>query len=85
LVDQGIILRYSNDKKNSTIQPTTEVTVWTRLDYLAGVWLNFDWNGGLLLPRRPREVGYKLKNDIARGGWADQVTVESLLKNTVAD
>jgi len=85
LVDPGITLSYSNETKNFTIEATTGIAVWTWLDYPAGVLVNFDWNGGLLLPGQPREVGYTLKSDTTGGEWVDRVTVESLWNNTLAE
>lgn len=84
LVDPGIVLRYDNTTKNFTVEATTGIAVWTWLDYPAGALLNFAENGFLLLPGRPREVGFTLKNDSTGGAWVDGVTVESLWNNTLA-
>ena len=85
LVDPGIQLSYSNDTKNFTVQATTGIAAWTWLDYPAGVLLNFDTNGFLLLPGQPKEVGYTLKSDSTGGQWVEEVTVESLWNNTLAE
>lgn len=84
LVDPGIELRYDNTTKNFTVEATTGIAVWTWLDYPAGALLNFAENGFLLLPGRPREVGFTLKSDSTGGAWVDGVTVESLWNNTLA-
>lgn len=85
LVDPGITLSYSNETKNFTVEATTGVAVWTWLDNPAGTLLNFDANAFILLPGQPREVGYTLKSDSTGGDWVNEVTVESLWNNTLAD
>ncbi|KAL2049422.1 hypothetical protein ABVK25_010326 [Lepraria finkii] len=84
LVDPGISLTYSNHTQNFTVEATSGIAVWTWLDYPAGVLLNFDTNGFLLLPGQPREVSYTLKSDSTNGSWTGQVSVESLWNNTLA-
>ena len=69
LADPGIQLTYNPTTKTFTIEATKGVAVWT---------------GGLLLPGRPREVGYTLKSDTTGGKWVDGVTVESLWNNTLS-
>ena len=85
LVDPGIQLSYSNETKNFTVEAKTGVAAWTWLDYPAGALLNFDSNGFLLLPGRPREVSYTLKSDSTGGEWVSGVTVQSLWNNTLAE
>lgn len=84
LMDPGINFTYSNDTDNFTTEATSAIAVWTWLDYSAGVLLNFDSNGFLLLPGQPGEVIYTLKSDTTNGSWVNQVTVESLWNNTLA-
>ncbi|KAL2048389.1 hypothetical protein N7G274_000300 [Stereocaulon virgatum] len=84
MMDPGISLTYSNDTENFTVEATSAIAVWTWLDYPAGMLLNFDSNGFLLLPGQPREVSYTLKSGTTNGSWVDQVTVESLWNNTLA-
>lgn len=83
-MDPGIVLTYDNTTMNFTVEATTGVAVWTWLDYTTGALLNFEENGFLLLPGRPREVGFTLKSDSTGGEWVDGVTVESLWNNTLA-
>lgn len=85
LVDPGITLRHSNATRKFTVEATTGVAAWTWLDYPAGTLLHFDANAFLLLPGRPREVGYTLKSDQSGGEWVDRVTVQSLWNNTLAE
>ena len=84
LVDPGLRLTYDSSVQVFTIEATSGVAVWTWIDYPAGVLLNFDSNGFLLLPGHPKEVGYTLKSDTTNGSWVEQVTVESLWNNTLA-
>ena len=84
LVDPGLRLTYDSSTKVFTIEATSGVAVWTWIDYPAGVLLNFDVNGFLLLPGQPREVGFTLKSDTTNGAWVEQVTVQSLWNNTLA-
>lgn len=84
LVDPGLRLTYDSSAQVFNIEATSGVAVWTWIDYPAGVLLNFDMNGFLLLPGQPREVGYTLKSDTTNGSWVEQVTVESLWNNTLA-
>jgi beta-mannosidase len=84
LIDPGITLTYSADTDNFTVEATSAIAVWTWLDYPAGVLLNFDSNGFLLLPGQPREISYTLKSDTTNGSWVNKVTVESLWNNTLA-
>ena len=84
LVNPGLRLTYDSSAQVFTVDATSGVAVWTWIDYPAGVLLNFDMNGFLLLPGQPREVGYTLKNDTTNGSWVEQVTVESLWNNTLA-
>ena len=85
LVDPEIKLTYNNSTQNFTVEATSGIAVWTWLDYPSGALLNFDSNGFLLLPGRPREVCYTLKSDSTGGEWVDGVTVESLWNNTLAE
>ena len=84
LVDPGIQLSHNNTTQQFTVEATQGIAIWTWLDYPAGALLNFDANGFLLLPGRPREVGYTVKSDSTGGGWIEGVTVESLWNNTLA-
>ena len=83
LVDPGLRLTYDSPAQVFTIEATSGVAVWTWIDYPAGVLLNFDMNGFLLLPGQPKKVGYTLKSDTTNGSWVEQVTVESLWNNTL--
>lgn len=85
LADPGITLSYANATKNFTVEATTGVAVWTWLDNPAGTLLNFDVNAFILLPGQPREIGYTLKSDSTGGNWVNEVTVQSLWNNTLAD
>ena len=85
LVDPGLQLRYDGSRKSFTVEATKGIAIWTWLDYPAGAVLHFDWNGGLLLPGRPREVGYTAVSDSTNGKWVNVVTVESLYDNTLAE
>ena len=84
LTDPGLELKYDAGSKNFTVEATKGVAIWTWLDFPAGAMLNFDWNGGILLPGRPRQVGYTLKSDTTGGEWINKVTVESLWNNTLS-
>ena len=84
LVDPAITLSYDNTTQNFTVEATTGIAVWAWLDNPAGTLLNFDSNGFLLLPGRPREISYTLKSDTTGGQWVDDVTVESLWNNTLS-
>ena len=84
LLDPSIQLTYHADTQNFTVEATRGVAIWVWLDYPAGALLNFDWNGGILLPGRPREVGYTMKSDKTGGKWINEVTVESLWNNTLS-
>ena len=84
LMDPGISLTYSNETENFTVEATSAIAIWTWLDYPAGVLLNFDANGFLLLLGQPREVSYTLKSDTTNGSWVNKVTVESLWNDTLA-
>lgn len=85
LVDPSIHLSYSNDTKNFTVEASSGVAAWAWLDFPAGVLLSFDSNGFWLLPGRAREIGHTLKSDTTGGQWVDEVTVESLWNNTLAE
>ena len=85
LVDPGLVLNYSNRTNNFTVLATTGVAAWTWLDYPAGALVNFDSNGFWLLPGRPREISVNVKSDSTGGKWLEDVTVESLWNNTVAE
>ena len=83
LVDPELRLTYDSSVQVFTIKATSGIAVWTWIDYPAGVLLNFDTNGFLLLPGQPKEVGYTLMSDTTDGSWVEQVTVESLWNNTL--
>lgn len=85
LVDPGLRLSYSKATNIFTVEATTGVAAWTWLDYPAGALVNFGSNGFWLLPGRPREISVDVKSDSTGGEWVEDVTVESLWNNTVAD
>ncbi|KAL9101422.1 MAG: hypothetical protein Q9163_003314 [Psora crenata] len=83
LVDPGIRMSYDKNTQNFTLEATSGIAVWTWLDNPAGTLLNFDANGFILLPGRPREVGYTLKYDDTGGEWINHVSLGSLYNNTL--
>jgi beta-mannosidase len=83
LCDPGLVLSYSNETVNFTVQATKAVAAWVWLDLPAGVLGNFDSNAFWLLPSDgAKEVGFTLKDDGGKSGWQGKVTVRSLWNNT---
>lgn len=64
------------------VQANGGVAAWVWLDHPAGVSGNFEENGFWLLPKRPKRVGFKVKNDTTGGNWVKSVTARSLWDNT---
>lgn len=61
-----------------TVEAKSAVSLYTWLDYPAGVVGYFDDNAFTLLPGEKREIGFTVQKDETDGKWAEGVTVSSL-------
>ncbi|XHG08547.1 hypothetical protein AWENTII_011644 [Aspergillus wentii] len=78
LVDPNLDITYDGKSKKFTIEAKSGVSLYTWLDYPAGVVGYFDQNSFLLVPGQKKEIGFVVQDDQTGGDWIPNVTVESL-------
>lgn len=78
LVDPKI--EVSHDAKTGlfTVEAKNGVSLYTWLDYPAGVVGYFDDNSFTLLPGEKRQIGFTVQKDETSGKWVEGVTVQSI-------
>ncbi|KAJ5287348.1 hypothetical protein N7478_003034 [Penicillium angulare] len=74
----------SHDQKTGvfTVEAKSGVSLYTWLDYPAGVVGYFDDNAFTLLPGEKRKIGFTVQKDETNGKWVQDVTVQSLWDQT---
>ncbi|KAK8079031.1 hypothetical protein PG994_002838 [Apiospora phragmitis] len=85
LVDPGLTLAYDEEKNQFTVTANSGVSAWTWLDTPTGVVVAFDDNGFWLAKGRTKRLGFRVIQDDTGGDWINQVTIQSLWNNTIAD
>ncbi|KAJ5646879.1 hypothetical protein N7490_003251 [Penicillium lividum] len=78
LVDPKIDLSHDAETGLFTVAAKSGVSLYTWLDYPAGVVGYFDDNFFTLIPGEKRQIGFTVQKDETDGKWVDGVTVESL-------
>ncbi|KAJ5899406.1 hypothetical protein N7495_004150 [Penicillium taxi] len=82
LVDPKLELSYDESSKTFIVEAKSGVSLYTWLDYPAGVVGYFEENAFTLLPGDKRIVGFVLQLDETNGQWVHNVTVKSLWDQT---
>ncbi|KAL4935656.1 hypothetical protein BDV06DRAFT_123949 [Aspergillus oleicola] len=91
LVDPDLELSYDNQSGTFTVEAKSGVSLYTWLDYPAGLVGYFEENAFLLLPGQKREVGFVVQKDQSNGNrdgesmWQKDVKVSSLWDQKVRD
>lgn len=78
LVDPALGVSYSDKTKKFTVEAKESVSLYTWLDYPAGTVGHFDENSFVLLPGKPKEIGFMVQSDQSQGAWVKGVTAESI-------
>ncbi|KAL4804336.1 glycoside hydrolase superfamily [Aspergillus unguis] len=80
IVDPGLELSYNADTETFTVEAKTGVSLYTWLDYPAGLVGYFSDNAFVLIPGQKKEVKFLVQEDTAGLGeeWQSKVTVRSL-------
>ncbi|OJJ45346.1 hypothetical protein ASPZODRAFT_153009 [Penicilliopsis zonata CBS 506.65] len=79
LRDPHLELSYSKDTGKFTVKATSGVSLYTWIDYPAGIIGYFEENSFVLLPGESREVGFVMQeNPSGEDSWIKGVTVQSL-------
>ncbi|KAF7587182.1 hypothetical protein BBP40_007645 [Aspergillus hancockii] len=82
LVDPKLEVSYDAQSKKFTVEAKSGVSLYTWLDYPAGVVGYFDKNAFVLLPGQKKEIGFSVQEDSTHGKWVEGVTVQSLWNQT---
>ncbi|KAF5866606.1 hypothetical protein ETB97_010699 [Aspergillus alliaceus] len=83
LVDPKLELSYDPRSKKFTVEAKSGVSLYTWLDYPAGVVGYFEKNAFVLLPGQKKEIGFTVQEDNTDGKWVMGVTVQSLWNQTL--
>lgn len=83
IVDPGLELTYDPSSGTFTVEAKSGVSLYTWLDYPAGVVGYFEKNAFVLTPGQKKEIGFVVQEDNTGGKWVDAVTVRSLWDQTV--
>ncbi|KAL5358525.1 beta-mannosidase A [Aspergillus floccosus] len=82
LVDPQLELRYNVKQLTFTVEAKAGVSLYTWLDYPAGVVGYFEDNGFVLVPGQKRAIRFVVQEDKTDGKWVQDVTVRSLWDQT---
>lgn len=85
LVDPGLQLSYDAKTATFTVEAKKGVSLYTWLDYPAGVVGYFDDNSFTLVPGEKKTVHFTVQKDETNGKWVQDVTVQSLWDQTTSD
>lgn len=85
IVDPGLHVSYNPDSDKFVVEATSGVSLYTWLDYPAGLVGYFEENAFVLAKGEKREVGFVVQEDETCGEWVDQVTVQSLWDQKMRD
>lgn len=85
LVDPALSISHDNPSQTVSVEAANGVSVWTWIDYPAGVVVTFDDNGFWLAKGESRTLGYNVTGDTTNGTWIEGLVVSSLYNNTLAD
>lgn len=76
--DPKLELSYNPASRKFTVEAKSAVSLYTWLDYPAGVVGYFEDNSFVLVPGQKREIGFIVQDDKTVGNWARHVSVSSL-------
>ncbi|KAJ5506460.1 Glycoside hydrolase superfamily [Penicillium expansum] len=82
LKDPGLKLSHDAHTGTFTVEARSAVSLYTWLDYPAGVVGYFEDNSFSLLPGEKRTLRFVVQKDETKGKWVDGVTVRSLWDQT---
>lgn len=85
LVDPGLHVSYDEKTATFTVEATKGVSLYTWLDYPAGVVGYFDDNSFIVIPGEKKTVRFTVQQDGTNGKWVQGVTVQSLWDQTTSD
>ncbi|KAI9369333.1 glycoside hydrolase superfamily [Aspergillus egyptiacus] len=85
LTDPGLELAYDARTGTFTVEAKSAVSLYTWLDYPAGLVGYFSENAFLLVPGRKKEIRFVVQVDSTNGDWQREVTVRSLWDQKVRD
>ncbi|EAW06662.1 beta-mannosidase mndA [Aspergillus clavatus NRRL 1] len=85
LRDPKLELAYNPDTRTFTVEATAGVSLYTWLDYPAGVVGYFEQNGFVLLPGMKKEIGFVVQEGSVDEDWMRSVTVTSLWDQKVRE
>lgn len=78
LIDPKVEISHDAKTGLFTVEAKNGVSLYTWLDYPAGVVGYFDDNSFTLLPGEKRQVGFTVQKDETGGKWVEGVTVQSI-------
>ncbi|PLB55349.1 putative beta-mannosidase [Aspergillus steynii IBT 23096] len=85
LVDPGLELSHDAVSGTFTVQATSGVSLYTWLDYPAGLVGYFTENAFVLAPGQKKEIEFVVQVESGSDDWRDDVTVQSLWNQTLQD
>ncbi|OOF98837.1 glycoside hydrolase family 2 protein [Aspergillus carbonarius ITEM 5010] len=85
IVEPGLKLEYNAKTQTFAVEATSGVSLYTWLDYPAGVVGYFEENSFALAPGEKKEIGFTVQEDTTDGAWVRNVTVQSLWDQKVRD
>lgn len=78
LVDPGLEISHDADSRTFTVEATSGVSLYTWLDYPAGLVGYFSENAFVLAPGQQKEIEFVVQVQGDRADWMEDVTVQSL-------
>jgi beta-mannosidase len=78
IVDPGLELSYNNETGIFTVEAKSGVSLYTWLDYPAGLVGYFEENAFVLVPGQRKQIKFVTQLDSEDGEWQKKVTVRSL-------
>lgn len=85
LTDPELELSYDSQSEVFTVEAKSGVSLYTWLDYPAGLVGYFDHNAFVLKPGQKKEIRFIVQEDHSDGGWQREVSVRSIWDQKVRD
>lgn len=85
LTDPELELSYDSESEVFTVESKSGVSLYTWLDYPAGLVGYFDHNAFVLAPGQKKEIRFIVQEDHSDGEWQREVTVRSLWDQKARD
>ncbi|KAL5342765.1 glycoside hydrolase superfamily [Aspergillus crustosus] len=85
IIDPQLSLSYDLDTETFTVEAKSGISLYTWLDYPAGLVGYFEQNAFILVPGQKKEVRFVVQQDTLGGEWQRDVTVTSLWDQKMRD